>query len=132
MKFIDRFNYLFIVFNCIASNNLLKICIFVHCVKSIEIRSFFWSVFSCNRTEYGDLRSKSPYSVRIHENTDQKNLRIWTLFTRWWTAIIGDDWNISLNSRLICNTCPNIALILSKFRLYFIEIGMMHNASYFL
>ena len=29
-----------------------------HCLKSVQIRSFFWSVFSCIRTEYGDLRSK--------------------------------------------------------------------------
>ena len=34
---------------------------------------FFWSVFSHIRTEYGDLQSKSPHSVRIRENTDQKN-----------------------------------------------------------
>ena len=32
---------------------------------------------------YSDLRSKSRYSVRIQENTDQKKLRIWTLFTPW-------------------------------------------------
>ena len=25
----------------------------------------------------------SPYSVRIRENTDQKKLRMWTLFARW-------------------------------------------------
>ena len=25
-----------------------------HCVKSVQIRSFFWSVFSCIWTEYGD------------------------------------------------------------------------------
>ena len=43
-----------------------------HCVKSAQIRSFLWSVFSCIRTEYGDLLRKSPYSVRILENTDQK------------------------------------------------------------
>ena len=36
--------------------------------ESVQIRSFFWSVFFCIWTEYGDLRSKSPYSVRIHEN----------------------------------------------------------------
>ena len=29
-------------------------------VKSVQIRSFFWSVFSCIRTNYGNLRSKSP------------------------------------------------------------------------
>ena len=54
----------------------------LHCVKSVQIRSFFWSVFSCIRTEYGDFRIKSLYSVRIQENTDQKKLHIWTLFTQ--------------------------------------------------
>ena len=48
-------------------------------MNSVQIRSFIWSVFSCIRTEYGDLRCKS---VRIQENTDQKKLRIWTLFTQ--------------------------------------------------
>ena len=53
-----------------------------HCVKSVRIWSFFWSVFSRIRTEYGEIRSISPYSVRMRENTDQKELRIWTLFTQ--------------------------------------------------
>ena len=30
-----------------------------HCVKSVQIQSFFWSVFSHIQTEYGGLRSKS-------------------------------------------------------------------------
>ena len=34
---------------------------------------FFWSVFSRIWTEYGNLRRKSPYSVQIRKNTDQKN-----------------------------------------------------------
>ena len=25
-----------------------------------------------------------PYSGEIRENMDQKKLRIWTIFTRWW------------------------------------------------
>ena len=44
--------------------------------------SFFWSIFSCIRSEYRDLLRKSLYSVRIQENTVQKNLRIWILFTQ--------------------------------------------------
>ena len=51
-----------------------------HCVKCVQIRSFFWTVFSYMRTEYGYLRSKSTYSVRTQENTDQKKLRLWTHF----------------------------------------------------
>ena len=49
-----------------------NICIVCHCVKSVQIRSYFWSVFSCIRTEYGDLLHKSPYSVRKQENMNQK------------------------------------------------------------
>ena len=45
-------------------------------LKSVQIRSLFWSVFSCIRTEYGEIFEKYP-------NTDQKKLCIWTLFTQW-------------------------------------------------
>ena len=34
---------------------------------------FFWSVFSRNQTEYGEIRNVSPYSVQMRKNTDQKN-----------------------------------------------------------
>ena len=52
-------------------------------MKSVQTLSFFWPVFSCIPTEYGDLLLKSPYSVRIRENTDQKELRVWTIFMQW-------------------------------------------------
>ena len=32
-----------------------------HCVKSVQMRSFLWSVFSRIRAEYGDLRSTGKY-----------------------------------------------------------------------
>ena len=51
-------------------------------VKNVQIWNFLWSVFSCIRSKCGDLLRKSPYSVRIQENTDQKKLRIWTPFTQ--------------------------------------------------
>ena len=41
----------------------------MHCVKSVQIQSFFWSASSCIRREY-------------RKNTDQKKLRILTLFTQ--------------------------------------------------
>ena len=34
---------------------------------------FFWSLFSRIQTECGEIRIISPYSVRMWENTDQKN-----------------------------------------------------------
>ena len=38
--------------------------------KSVKTRSFFWSVYSFNWTEYGHLLCKSPHSVGIQENKD--------------------------------------------------------------
>ena len=61
-----------------------------HCVKSVQIRRFFWSVFSLIRNEYGEILHISLYSVRMWENTDQEKLRIWTLFTQWMTQKV--DW----------------------------------------
>ena len=37
----------------------------LHCVKSVQIRSIFWSVFSRIRTEYGKIRTRK-YSVFGH------------------------------------------------------------------
>ena len=54
----------------------------LHCLKSVQIRSFFRSVFTRIRIEYGKILRISPYSVRMRENTDQKKLGIWTLFTQ--------------------------------------------------
>ena len=52
-------NYVFfLIFNFLRSQ---------HCVKSVQIQSHFWSVFSCIGTEYGELLRKSPYSVQIQE-----------------------------------------------------------------
>ena len=58
-------------------------CLALHCVKGVQIRSFFWSVFSRIRTEHEDLPRKSPHSVEIRENKNQEKLRIRTLFTQW-------------------------------------------------
>ena len=51
---------------------------------SIE-RCFIWLKTGNNLyyRDYLDLGSKSPYSVRVRENTDQKKLRIWALFRQW-------------------------------------------------
>ena len=38
----------------------------------MSVFAVFWSVFSRIRTEYGEKRSISPFSVQMRENTDQK------------------------------------------------------------
>ena len=41
--------------------------------KKCPYLEFFCSVFSLIQTEYGEIRHVSRYSVRMRENTDQKN-----------------------------------------------------------
>ena len=41
--------------------------------KKCPYSELFWSAFSCIPTEYGEIRSISPYSVRMRENVDQNN-----------------------------------------------------------
>ena len=41
-----------------------------HCVKTVQMRIFFWSVFFCIRTEYGD------FSVNLHIQSEYR--KIWT------------------------------------------------------
>ena len=53
----------------------------MHYVKSVQIQSNFWSVFYWIRTEN---------SVRMREHTDQKLLRIWTLFTQCCTDSVSN------------------------------------------
>ena len=35
--------------------------VFWHCMKSVQIRSYFWSVFSCIRTEYKKIRTRKIF-----------------------------------------------------------------------
>ena len=57
-----------------------------HWVKSVQIRSYFWSVFSCIRTEYGNLlhnlRIQSEYKkIRTRNNSVFGHISrcVWTL-----------------------------------------------------
>ena len=49
-------------------------------MKVVQIRSYFWFVFSCIRTEYGDLRSvfsciRTEYSVNFHIQSEYRKIR---------------------------------------------------------
>ena len=53
----------------------------MHCVKIVQMLSYFWSVFSCIRTEYGDLLRKSLYSVQ-YRKTWARNNSLFGYFSR--------------------------------------------------
>ena len=119
----------------------LEIVRVFHCLKNVQIRTFFWSVFSRIRTVYREIRSICPYSVRMRENTDQKKLRIWTLFTEcsFWTFIhvsrySHNHWWYSwliLEVALFFGWCTNFRSIHPEVFLLcgFIEITLLHGCS---
>ena len=55
-----------------------------HCVKSVQIRSYFWSVFSLNTGKYGP--EITPYLDTFHAVTEEYNPN-----TRHETLIVFDD-----------------------------------------
>ena len=44
--------------------HICSICLRLHCVKSVQIRSFFWSIFSLSTGKYGP--EKTPYFDAFH------------------------------------------------------------------
>ena len=74
----------------VGRQNILSTIFSLYYLKSVQMRSFSWPVFSCIRTEYGDSWSKSSYSVQIQENTDYKKLRIWNTIEHYFSRSVGD------------------------------------------
>ena len=65
----------------------------------------------CPNTEFF-LVCIFPYSVRIRENTDQKKLRTWTIFTQCPCSNDGVKWSMHLHLSLQC--CFGRALTAEK------------------
>ena len=61
-----------------------------HCVKIVQIRSFFWSVFSCIRIEYGDLHSKSAWKVSKNEVFSGSHFPVFGLNTEIYYGVFSD------------------------------------------
>ena len=72
-----------------------KICFENQCVKSVCVRSFTGPYFPAFRTEHGEIRIISPYSVQMRKNTDQKNFE-YGHFSR--SEIYSGFSNISIHS----------------------------------
>ena len=66
-------------------------------MKCPKIQSFSWSVFSCIRTEYGDLRSKiSVFSPNTGKYGPEKTQYLDTFYAVNWTT------NVIVNNIYLC------------------------------
>ena len=74
-------------------------------------------------SQYGD------FLIRIFPYLDQKKLRIWTIFTQWWTETESLYFMniLSVSSSLchsvtVCEKCPNTEFFLFRIFLYWVQI----------
>ena len=88
--------------SCQVLWNFLVIELHQNNVKTVQIRRFFWSVFSRVRNN-GDLLRKSSYSVRIHEERTRKN-SVFGYFLRSESRMISE---ITSNVPMFCNPASN-------------------------
>ena len=86
-------------------------CWKIHCLKSVRIRSFFWSVFSWNTVKYGT--EKTPYLDTFHAMIFSKNV----------SNILKIQFNVS--SVMWCFSC----LIWTKKLLSFSAIDFLSEIS---
>ena len=64
-----------------------------HCVKNVQIRRFFWSVFSCIWAEYGNLLSPSTGKYEYRKIRSRKN-SVFRHFSRSDVLILDYLWII--------------------------------------
>ena len=61
--------------------------------KKCPYSGIFWSVFSRTWDEYGEIRSISPYAVRMQENTDHKKSEyghfLWSVYFLSFSFYLG-------------------------------------------
>ena len=89
----------------------------LNCVKSVQIQSFFWSVFSHIRTEYGEIRTCKFTKLVIYHSYFSKNFtaspeqRCWKMHldpsrqTQWrrYNIVATSLSNAALKSSCSCN-----------------------------
>ena len=61
---------------------------FISLRKKCLYLELLWSVFSRIRTEYGMIRSISPYSIRMREDTDQNNSEYGKMFRQYFLLLL--------------------------------------------
>ena len=98
-------------FQCWIIKSTICILLFLisiyHCVKSVKIWSFFWSVISRIQTEYGEILRISPYPIWMREYRDQEKRLIWTLFTQCILFKMSTNFPLKLKiSTRIVTVCP--------------------------
>ena len=100
-------------FNCFNGYALRGMCPYLE---------FLWSAFSRIRTEYWEIRSISPNSVRMRENADQKNFEYEhflssgeSLYLCVWPEWVGDfdfyRYKIGFFSRIAMDVLQQILML---------------------
>ena len=97
---------------------------FFHCMKSVQIRSYFWSVFSCIQSEYRKIRIRYN-SVFGHFSRSVLLSYYWNF---WQTSLTQYCKSISQEDDLISLLCISIRVI--TFKIFLIENLFLEGLSF--
>ena len=101
--------------------------IFPHCVESVRIRSFFWSVFSCIQSEYRKIKARknSVYGHFSRSAVLGQNLRFWIRENPYSSIFYAAIRNtcVTTSKRTLRKKCPYLELFWSIFSFIQTEQG---------
>ena len=91
---------------------LIRYLCTIHCMKSVQIRSFFRSVFSRIRTEYGEIRYLSVlFSPNAGKYGPEKTPYLDTFHAVIiWVQALNSRWDSQINSIYLTNMIPTIQM----------------------
>ena len=69
-----------------------------HCVKSVQLRSFFWFVFSCSRTEYRKIWTRKTLYLDTFQAVALKTFKKRPLRLLNVLCTIQEGWYLSVNT----------------------------------
>ena len=99
-----------------------------HCVKSVQIRSFFWSVFSCIWTEYKKLRTRKKSVFGHFSRSVKLRYLLWLwfallmIFELEWTRrkVVGKNMGKNYSRHLWKQSIIKLSFAFSFQKIFFI------------
>ena len=118
-EIVDIYSKITQILNILKSWNFkcqkIKIHLIIHFVKSVQIRSFFWSVSSCIQYEYRKIRTRKNSVFWHFSRTDTE-----TCFVNAYLTYLGEQkfklkfWNSSETLHTHFSTSNRISTLLSS------------------
>ena len=107
--------------------SICHLCLHTHCVESVQIEFFQVRIFPHSDWIWTDTPYLSVFRPNVGKY-EEKQLRIWTLFTQWlFKTLIISPHTITESSAILANACTRIqAIIFFAHTVFYTDIYIYH------